>query len=180
MFIVMGAGRGRRRCLWRASREDEANGRFVLDALARRHPRYAHYVEVLRLRAPDGTAFGLYSVEEYPRSVDSHTATRYGVVVDEREAFWAAAARQLEKAPEAPGDGPGIAPLARATYRNVRGNQGLRDYEGRECVVYAVEQRPGLHGLHVPSRCGIRFVGDDSYWVVPAMDLDIGPLVASA
>jgi hypothetical protein len=121
----------------------------------------------------------LYWVEEYAPSGDAATS-RYGVVVDERETFWAATARQLERRSGAldADSHPRVGPLVRATYRSVRNGYGLSEHQGRECVVYAVEQRPGRHGLHVPSRCGIRFVGDDSYWVVPAMDLDIGPLAA--
>jgi hypothetical protein len=137
-------------------------------------------VEVFYVRAPDGTGFRLYWVEEYARSGDAATS-RYGVVVDEREPFWAAAARQLERRQgELDADGHHAAPLVQATYRSVRNGYGLSEHQGRECVVYAVEQRSGHHGLHVPSRCGVRFVGDDSHWVVPAMELDIGPLAASA
>jgi hypothetical protein len=119
-------------------------------------------------------------VEEYAHSSTAITSC-YGVVVDERESFWAAAARQLERRlGELDADSHHVAPLVRATYRSVRNGYGLSEHQGRECVVYAVEQRSGHHGLHVPSRCGVRFVGDDSYWVVPAMDLDIGPLAAAA
>jgi hypothetical protein len=168
-----------KRRLWTASGSNEASGRFALDVLPYRHPRYIHYVEIALMRTPDGTAFRLYFVEEYTRFADPLAARCYGVVVDERETFWAAAARHLGKIRDEPGDAREIAPLAHATYRNVRGN-GLHEYDGRECVVYVVEQRTGRHGLHVPGRCGIRFVGDDSYWVVPAMDLDIGPLATAA
>jgi hypothetical protein len=73
--MTMGAGRGRKRRLWRASDGNETNSRFVLGAVRTRHPRYAHYVEILRLRAPDGTAFRLYLVEEYTR-LRSRTSTR--------------------------------------------------------------------------------------------------------
>jgi hypothetical protein len=137
-------------------------------------------VEVFYVRAPDGTGFCLYWVEEYARTGDTATS-RYGVVVDEGEAFWVAAARQLERpSRRTDGDVHRLPPLVHATYRSIRNGYGLGDHQRRECVVYAVEQRRGRHGLHVPSRCGVRFVGDDSYWVVPAMELDIGPLAASA
>ncbi len=56
--------------------------------------------------------------------------------------------------------------------------QGLRDHHGRRCAVYVVEQRDAGHDLAVTGRCGVRFVGDDAYWVVPALELDISPLVA--
>jgi len=93
---------------------------------------------------------------------------------------WAAAASRLERrSREVHGDAQRPPPLVHATYRSVRNGYGLSDHQGRECVVYAVEQRSGDHGLHVPSRCGVRFVGDDSYWVVPAMELDIGPLAVA-
>ncbi len=132
------------------------------------------------MRAHDGTGFRLYWVEEYGRSGDKTTG-RYGVVVDEREAFWATTASRLErKSPEFDGDGQVTAPRVHATYRSVRNGYGLREHQGRECVVYAVEQREGGHGLDVLSRCGVRFVGDESYWVVPAMELDIGPLAVAA
>jgi len=175
----MGAGRGRERRLWRASYGSVPRVCFRLDAVSQRRPRYARYVEVFHVRAPDGTGFSLYWVEEYARSGDAATS-RYGVVVDEREAFWVAAARQLERPPEIDSNVHRLPPLVHATYRSMRNGYGLSDHQRRECVVYAVEQRSGRHGLHVPSRCGIRFVGDDSYWVVPAMELDIGPLAASA
>jgi hypothetical protein len=122
----------------------------------------------------------LYWVEEYAYSGGAATS-RYGVVVDERETFWAAAALQLERRRgDLDADGHNLAPLVHATYRSVRNGHGLSEHQGRECIVYAVEQRSGHHGLHVPSRCGVRFLGGDSYWVVPAMELDIGPLAASA
>jgi hypothetical protein len=137
-------------------------------------------VEVIHVRARDGTGFRLYWVEEYERSGKTATS-RYGVVIDEREVFWTTAARRLERqSPELDGAGHHVTPLVRATYRTVRTGYGLREHQGRECVVYAVEQREGHHGLHVPSRCGVRFIGYDSYWVVPAMDLDIGPLAVAA
>jgi hypothetical protein len=113
-------------------------------------------------------------VEECSRHWDAKSASRYGVVVDERDSFWVASVRRLEPA------GSWEAPLARATYRAVPGSPGLRDYQGRECVVYAVEQWNNDHGLQVPGRCGVRFVGDDSYWIVPAIELDIGPLAAAS
>ena len=112
------------------------------------------------------------------RSIDDGTANRYGVVVDENEVFWAASARRLElESSEADEVSPG-SPLTYATYSSVPNSNGLGEHQGRECVVYAVEQRTNKHGLHVPSRCGIRFVGDDSYWIVPALELDLGPLAA--
>ena len=122
----------------------------------------------------------MYWVEEYARSGYPVTS-RYGVVVDEREVFWATVARRLERElPELDADGQRGTPRVHATYRSVRAGYGLREHQGRECVVYAVEQREGPYGLDVPSRCGVRFVGDDSYWVVPAMELDIGPLAVAA
>lgn len=175
----MGAGRGRERRLWRASYGSVPRVCFRLDAVPERRPRYARYVEVFCLRAQDGTGFRLYWVEEYAHAGVVATS-RYGVVVDERETFWAVAARQLARQLPESDVSHCAAPVVHATYRSVRSGYGLREHQGRECVVYAVEQRPGRHGLHVPSRCGIGFVGDDSYWVVPAMDLDIGPLAASA
>jgi len=175
----MGAGRGRQRRLWRASYGSVPRVCFRLDAVPPRRPRYARYVEALKGRAPDGTGFSLYQVEEWARSGNAPTV-RYGVVVDERETFWAAAASRLERrSREVHGDAQRPPPLVHATYRSVRNGYGLSDHQGRECVVYAVEQRSGDHGLHVPSRCGVRFVGDDSYWVVPAMELDIGPLAVA-
>lgn len=132
------------------------------------------------MRAHDGTGFRLFWVEEYGRSGNEATR-RYGVVVDEREAFWAAAACRLElQSSELGGGGDRVAPVVHATYRSERNGYGLREHQGRECVVYAVEQREGRHGLDVPSRCGVRFVGDESYWVLPAMELDIGPLAVAA
>ena len=179
--MPMGAGRGKRRRVWRASGSGRPGARFRLDALPRRHPRYARYVEVLYVRAHDGTAFRFYWVEEYARSGNPTPINRYGVVVDERDSFWVAAAPSLAShSPETHEDDHDIAPLARATYRRMRKGYGLRELDGRECVVYVVEQLRGDHGLHVPSRCGVRFVGDDSYWVVPAIELDIGPLAGAA
>jgi hypothetical protein len=179
MFMAMGAGRGRERRLWRASYSNVPSARFRLDAVPRRRPRYARYVEVIHIRARDGTGFRLYFVEEYERSGQAATS-RYGVIIDEREVFWAVAAHRLERqSPELDGAGHHVTPLVHATYRSVRPGDGLREHQGRECVVYAVEQREGRHGLHVPSRCGVRFVGDESYWVVPAMELDIGPLAVA-
>jgi hypothetical protein len=176
----MGAGRGRKRRLWRASYGSVPSARFRLDAVPHHRPRYARYVEIIHGRAPDGTGIRLYLVEEYGRSGDTATS-RYGVVIDEREAFWASAARQLERqSPELAGAGRRFSPLVHATYRSTRNGYGLREHQGRECVVYAVEQREGHHGLHVPSRCGVRFIGDESYWVLPAMELDIGPLAVAA
>jgi hypothetical protein len=119
-------------------------------------------------------------VEEFAHSSDATAASRYGVVVDERDAFWVASARRIERErPELNADSHHVAPLVHATYRSVRNGYGLSEHQGRECVVYAVEQRPGRHGLHVPSRCGVRFIGDESYWVVPALELDIGPLASA-
>ncbi len=132
------------------------------------------------MHAPDGTAFRLFSVQEYPRFGDATPARRYGVVVDERDAFWATFADTLALQSPEPDDGAEVVPLARATYRTVRRGWGLREHQGRECLVYVVEQLIAEHELHVPSRCGVRFVGDDSYWVLPAVELDIGPLASTA
>ncbi len=176
----MGAGRGRQRRLWNAS-GGSPGGRFALDALPRRRPRYARYVEVLTGRTINGTEFRLYWVEECPRHWNAATASRYGVVVDNPDSFWVATARRLEPRASERDEGIlGEALLARATYRSVRGSNGLREYQGRECVVYAVEQWRNDYGLHVPGRCGVRFVGDDSYWIVPAIELDIGPLASAS
>jgi hypothetical protein len=120
-------------------------------------------------------------VEECSRHWDAKSASRYGVVVDERDSFWVASVRRLEPAPSERADATlRGAPLARATYRAVPGSPGLRDYQGRECVVYAVEQWSNDYGLQVPGRCGVRFVGDDSYWIVPTIELDIGPLASAS
>jgi hypothetical protein len=120
-------------------------------------------VEVLCSRAHDGTAFRLFWVEEYSRYGGTVLASRYGVVVDERDAFWVAASRRLALRSSGLGVGDdGIAPLAHATCRRSRKHHGLREHHGRECVIYVVEQLRGEHGLHVPSRCGVGFVGDDS------------------
>lgn len=176
----MGAGRGRQRRLWKTG--TDPGERFRLDAIPSRRPRYARYRECLRGCAPDGMEFRVYSVWEYPRSGNAAKATRSIVVVDEYELFWAASVSRLER--QAGGsDGPSFEtpPLMYATYRSVRPGYGLPEHQGQKCVVYAVEQRHGAHGLHVPSRCGVRFVGDerDTYWIVPALELDIGPLAAT-
>ncbi len=152
-------------------------GRFRLDALPNRRATYARYTEVLNTRAYDGTHFRCYSVEEYPLRGYIGPPARYSVVIDERDVFWIGAAHTLESSPLAEsGAEQHAAPFARGVYRSRRNGRSLHEYDGGDCVVYAVEQRGSARGLLVASRCGIRFVGDESYWVVPAIDLDIGPL----
>ncbi len=120
----------------------------------------------------------MYWVDEYTRFGEVTAASPYGVVVDEDDAFWVAAARRLKV--QSSDELSPWRPLTRATYRGVPNSKGLREHQGRECVVYAVERRTNNHSLHVPNRCGVRFVGDDSHWIVPALELDLGPLVVAA
>jgi hypothetical protein len=152
--------------------------RFRLDAVPRRKPAYARYVEVVGLRAYDGTDFRVYWVEEYRRSGDTRHLCSYGVVIDESEMFWVASARRLELGSAEPDQAqPGRVPLMIGTYRSLRHGVGLSEHQGQACIVYAVERVMDDTGTFVPSRCGVRFVGDDAYWVVPAAELDVGSLV---
>jgi hypothetical protein len=170
----MGAGRGRSRRVWLASGNGPRAARLRLDAVPSRRPAYARYREVFRTRAMTGTAFAVYSVEEYAVAGDHKATARYCVVVEDSEVFWAATVRALDAAAQ-----PGRpSAFARATYRRRRPNKGLRNHHGDDCVVYAVEQHEADHPFGVSGRCGVRFVGEDAYWVVPAVELDIGPLVA--
>jgi hypothetical protein len=171
----MGAGQGRRRRVWSAS-----GSNFGLDALPSRKPPYARYEEVLWARTPEGTEFGWYLVDEYARSGNPATAKRYSVVVEESEAFWVASARTLELQPPATdAPNPGVAPILRGRYRTVWEGKGLHEHQGRECIVYAVEHQRNKDGIHAPSRCGVRFIGDDGYWVVPAIEIDTGTLAVA-
>jgi hypothetical protein len=171
----MGAGRGRRRRVWVAS--GGRRGNFRLDALPRHSPPYAKYTEILHSRTHEGTEFRLYHVQEYARSGNT-TAEKYGVVIEENETFWVTYACGLDMQSSqrnAPSVG-GIL-LPHATYRSVRGYPGLPENQGQECVIYVVEHGKDKQGVRVPSRCGVRFLSDeDSYWIVPAVDLDLGPL----
>jgi hypothetical protein len=176
---AMGAGRGRRRRVWSASGEGSP-GRFGLDALPSRKPPYARYAEILWARTSEGTEFGWYLVDEYARSGNPASAKRYSVIVEESEAFWVVSARRLPSQSPEP-DTPSIAGAStvRGTYRSVWKGKGLREHQHRECIVYAVEHQLNKYGILAPSRCGVRFVGDDSYWVVPAIEVDVGTLAVA-
>jgi hypothetical protein len=165
---AMGAGRGRRRRVWSASGGGSPSG-FGLDALPSRKPPYARYAEILWTRTSEGTEFGWYLVDEYARSGNPATAKRYSVVVEESEAFWIVSARNLASG----------ASTMRGTYRSVWKGKGLREHQHRECIVYAVEHQRNRDGILASSRCGVRFIGDDSYWVVPAIEVDVGTLAVA-
>lgn len=116
---------------------------------------------------------------EYVEQLADYHETRrpteqYMIVIEESETFWITSVRRLNSQSTAQ-DGARMTPTI-ATYRSLRSGHGLDEHQGCECVVYALERQQGKRGLHVTSRCGVRFGGDDSYWVVPAIELDIGPL----
>jgi hypothetical protein len=195
----MGAGRGARHrasvpfvhgTLRRAKLEPQRRGRVI----------HTCYVEALQYRTDDGSAHWLYVVDEYgmrasvtapadpllehwrrracgPGACPPPSVARsYTMLVGEDDLFWTVGASDADQ--EAPDTGRPRAPLDAVpfmdgiywgTYR--RGH--LRERDGEQCRVYAVEERSTGKGRRVPARYGIRFPGDDPYWVVPAREVVI-------
>jgi hypothetical protein len=98
------------------------------------------------------------------------------MLVGEDALFWAVGARDADT--EAPDAGCPRAPLDAVPFVDAiywgdyrRGH--LRERDGEQCRVYAVEDRNVGKGRRVPARYGIRFPDDDPYWVVPASEVVI-------
>ncbi len=197
----MGAGRGASRrasspfiqgTLRRAKLEPERRGRVI----------HTCYAKVLSFRIDDGSTYWLYFADEYgmrasvpatidpvlehwrrlaygpgacppPSAMRSHT-----ILVSEDDLFWVVGASDADR--EAPDAGWPRAPLdpvpfMDAIYWNTYQRGRLRDRDGEQCRVYAVEERNAGKGRRVPARYGIRFPDDDSYWVVPAKEIVLVP-----
>lgn len=98
------------------------------------------------------------------------------MLVGEDDLFWAVGARDADQ--EAPDAGRPRAPLdavpfVDAIYWGTYRRGHLRERDGEQCRVYAVEERRASKGRRVPARYGIRFPDDDPYWVVPASEIVI-------
>ncbi|MGA2455599.1 MAG: hypothetical protein ABSG93_19005 [Solirubrobacteraceae bacterium] len=102
----------------------------------------------------------------------------YAMLVSEDDLFWAVGARDPDAGshdagrPRAPLD---PVPFTHAVYWSAYKRGRLRERDGERCRVHAVEERSAGRGQRVPSRYGIRFPGDDSYWVVPASEIVLAP-----
>lgn len=197
----MGAGRGTRRrvggpfvhgALRRTKLEPQRRGRVI----------HTCYVEALHYRTDEGSAHWLYLVDEYGMEASPNVTTdpvvehwrrrvhgpgacpppsamrSYAMLVSEDDLFWAVGARDADAGshdaglPRAPLD---PAPFAQAVYWSAYQRGRLRERDGERCRVYAAEERPAGRGQRVPARYGIRFPGDDSYWVVPASEIVLAP-----
>lgn len=173
----MGAGRGARR---RARLVHHSGGlrRARLNELCGGRARFTRYAEAFRFRTPEGDECCLYSVEEYGPRSGGADARRGFVVAQEDDLLWVIGAAQADAEPPGPYVPrlPGEpVPFRDATYWSAPRNARLGDHNGRRCRVYAVEERHVGRGLRRPVRYGIRFVGEDAYWVVPASELALSP-----
>jgi hypothetical protein len=155
-------------------------------------------VEALRYRSGDGSDHWLYLVDEYGMRASVTAPTdpllehwrrracgpdarplpsvmrSYAMLVGEDDLFWAVGATDADRGvadagrPCAQLDS---VPFMHAVYWSAYRRGHLRDRDGEQCRVYAVEERSAGRGRRVPARYGIRFPGDDSYWVVPAAEV---------
>lgn len=174
----MGAGRGARR---RARRTHHTGGlrRTRLNELCGGRARFTRYTELVRFRTCEGDVCWVYVMEEYGPRSGGGDARRSLVVAEENDLFWVVGAAQADAeppppyVPRLPGES---VPFRAATYWSAPGDRTLRDHDGRRCRVYAMEERPAGRGLRRPLRYGIRFVGEDAYWVVPACELALSPV----
>lgn len=99
-------------------------------------------------------------------------ATRsYWDIVSEDDLFWVDGARQADEepcwlsAPFAP------VPYLGAIFLSGSRHPRLSERDCARCRVYAAEERSAGNGRRKPVRYGIRFLSDDSYWVVPADEI---------
>jgi hypothetical protein len=172
----MGAGRGARR---RAKSTFHNGGlrRAQLNALSGGPALYTNYQEAFRFRTREGNECWVYVVEE---SVGwaRQAPRRHVVVAEEDDLFWVVGARDADLESHNPDElrsPTDPVPFVHGTYWSTPRNKRLRPRNGTRCLVYAVEERNRGRGVRVPVRYGIRFPGDDSYWVVSAAEVDLPP-----
>jgi hypothetical protein len=174
----MGAGRGARR---RARRTHQSGGlrRARLNELCGGRARFTRYAEAVRFRTPEGDECRVFLVEEHGVRQRRGEARTSLLVVEENDLFWVVGAAQADAepahppVPRLPGES---VPFRDATYWCARRNTRLREHNGQRCRVYAVEERRAGRGERGPVRYGIRFPGDEAYWVVPANELILSQL----
>ncbi len=171
----MGAGRGAKR-RERIRFGTGALRRAKLDPLRRGRAIYTQYSEALSFRTATGDACWLYRAHEYSAGLAGKPRT-YLMLVDEHDLFWAVGAREAAAvAPDLRSPLPPLEPVSftHAIYWSASRNELLRERHGTMCLVYAVEEQR-QRGARVPTRYGIRFPDDDSYWVVPAREIYLAP-----
>jgi len=102
------------------------------------------------------------------------------MLVGEDDLFWTVGADHADQeAPETRRPRAPFEPVSflHAIYWSIYRRGRLRERDGEQCRVYAVEERSAGKGRRVPARYGIRFPDDNSYWVVPASEIVLAPTI---
>ena len=164
---------------------------------------YTSYMEALHFCTEEGDAHWLYFADEYGmRASPEQAATdpvlecwrryaygpgacpppgvmsSYAMLVSEDDLFWVVGACEADQEP--PDTAWPLSPLEpvpfmHAIYWSAYQRGRLRERDGEECRVYAVEERSAGKGRRKPVRYGIRFPDEASYWVVPAKEIVLAP-----